>query len=30
VLSLPMVIGGIGLVIWAKRTNRPQQGHVAA
>ena len=30
VLSLPMVIGGIGLVIWATRTNRPQQGHVAA
>ena len=29
VLSLPLVVAGVALLVWAAKTNRPQIGHVA-
>ena len=29
ILSLPLVVGGIALLLWARKTSRPQTGHVA-
>jgi phosphatidylglycerol:prolipoprotein diacylglycerol transferase len=29
ILSLPLVVGGIALLIWSHKAARPQVGHVA-